>query len=98
PALGGLRDPQRRDLVARKSLDLTALEHDPALARRRETGDRAQRRGLAGAVGADQGDDLALVDLERDAFQRLDRGVEGVDRLHQEHGPAVAGAHPWLPR
>ena len=36
------------------------------------------RGGLAGAVGADQGDELALRDLERDAVQHFDLAVAGV--------------------
>ena len=35
----------------------------------------AQGRRLAGTVGAEQGDDLALVDFEGDAVQRGDRAV-----------------------
>jgi hypothetical protein len=49
-------------------------------------GDRAQRGGLAGAVRADQRDDLALVDLERDALQRLDVAVVGVELVDLEEG------------
>ena len=50
------------DLLRRHLADLRAVELDRALARRREARDRAQRRGLAGAVRADQRDDLALLD------------------------------------
>ena len=60
-------------------------------ARRREAGDRAQRRGLARAVRADQRDDLALLDLERDALERGDVAVVGVDvvELEQRHQLAL---------
>jgi hypothetical protein len=45
-----------------------------------------QQGALAGAVGADQGDDLAGMDFERDAFQRLNLAVEGVDVIQfQQH-------------
>ena len=40
--------------------------------------DGPQRGGLAGAVGAEDHDDLALVDGEVDAVQHLDRAVAGV--------------------
>src|SRR5438445_9095801 len=46
--------------------------------------DGAQRGGLAGAVGPDQGDDLALLDLDRHAAQGLDAPVEGVDAFQLE--------------
>ena len=59
------------------------------VARRREPGDRAQRRRLAGAVGADQRDALALLDGQRDALERLDVAVVGVDvvDLEERHRP-----------
>ena len=44
-------------------------------------GDGSHRRGLAGAVGADQGDDLALGDLERDPVEGLDLAVGEDDVL-----------------
>ena len=41
--------------------------------------DRHHRGRLAGAVGADQRDDLARVDVDVDALERLDLAVEGLD-------------------
>ena len=41
-------------------------------------GDRSKQRGLAGAVGADDGDRLAFVGLERHVEERLEVSVEGV--------------------
>ena len=58
---------------------------DVAGARRRQARDRAQRRRLAGAVGADQRDALALLDGQRDALERLDVAVVGVDVVDLEH-------------
>ena len=52
---------------------------DLAAADLAQAGDGAQDRGLAGAVGADQRDRLALVDLERHAFQRVDVVVVELD-------------------
>ena len=46
----------------------------PAPAARRRP---IEERGLAGAVGADDGDRLALVGLERDVEERLEAAVEG---------------------
>ena len=59
-----------------------AVEDDAALARARIAEDRHHQRRLAGAVGADQGDDLALVDVEVDALERHDVAVEGLDAAH----------------
>ena len=51
--------------------------------------DRLQRGGLARAVAADEGDDLALVDGERDAFQRLDLAVADVDVARAQAAPGA---------
>ena len=48
-------------------------------------GDGADERGLAGAVGADDGDDRALGDLERDAVERLRVAVEDIEVLDRQH-------------
>ena len=45
----------------------------------RVAADGHQQRRFAGAVGADQGDDLARLDFHIDALQRLDGAVEGVN-------------------
>src|SRR6266498_3013460 len=84
PPLWRLRDPDLGDLVAGQTLDLGALEGDPPGERWDDPGDRAQGGRLARAVGADERDDLALVDGQRDALQRLDRPVERVELLDLE--------------
>ena len=48
-----------------------ALGHLAALGAQ-QVGDRLQRGGLAGAVGAQERDDAALLDLQRDALQHQD--------------------------
>ena len=60
------------------------------LARLDEAGDRLEQRRLAGAVGAEQRDDLALVDLEVDVEEHLHAVVVHVDAA------ARAGASPAL--
>jgi hypothetical protein len=46
--------------------------------------DRAQRGRLTGAVATDQRDDLALVDREVDALDRLDNAVADANVLELE--------------
>jgi hypothetical protein len=41
--------------------------------------DRPERGGLAGPVGAEDDDDLALLDLEVEAAQDLDGAVAGIE-------------------
>ena len=51
-----------------------------------DAGDGADQRGLAGAVRADDGDDLALADLEAHVVEGLGVAVieiEIADRKHQ---------------
>ena len=98
-----LRDAQPGDLVRRHAGDVLAVELDMAGAGARLAEDRHHQRRLAGAVGADQGDDLAGVDLEIDALQRLDLAVGGAqaaDREQRSCDGAVTFRSPsprWLP-
>jgi len=77
---------QDDDLVSRCGVDPLALEQDLSAGGPDEPGDRSQRRGLAGAVGADQGDDLTLVDREADLLDREDLAVGDLEVLDLEHG------------
>ena len=52
---------------------------------RHDAGNAVERRGLAGAVRAQQADDLAGRDGERDAFERADRAVARGDGLELKH-------------
>src|SRR5438045_3004845 len=88
PALRRLGDAAPHDLVGRQASDVLALEQDGALARLRAAADGHQQRRLAGAVGADQRDDLAGRNLDIDAMQRLDMAVEGLDARYLQHRPS----------
>jgi len=50
----------------------------------------ADERGLAGAVGADDGDDLALGHAERDAIERLRVAVVQIEIFHFQHQTSVS--------
>src|SRR5438105_3841763 len=64
--------------------------------------DRTERRRLAGAVRAEDGDELALADRERDAVQRPHRPVARLDvvQLEQAHdgAPRYASITALFPR
>ena len=62
-----------------------SVERDGARQGAQQPGDGAQGRGLAGAVGPEQGDDLPFVDPERD--------VEEDGHRPTLTGIAVAGRH-----
>jgi hypothetical protein len=58
-----------------------AADGDASLAQIGDAADDADQRGLAGAVGAEQGEDLALVDVEIDVLQRLEAGAIGLRQI-----------------
>src|SRR5215470_13211695 len=58
------RDPQLGPLVRFQMRDVAAVEHDPSAAGRVDTADAVEDARLAGAVGADDGEEVAGVDLE----------------------------------
>jgi hypothetical protein len=85
------------DDVRLHAADVLAVERDLALARLEQARDRAERGGLARAVRADEGDDLALLDVEVDAVQRGDGAVadfEVADREDRRHACASDTGSP----
>ena len=84
PALGAERHAQRNHLAGRHADDVLAVKGHLAGARLEQAGDGVERGGLARAVGADEGDDLALVDLEGDALDGVYVAVVDVHVLNFE--------------
>ena len=78
-------DTEARDSVRRRARDVAAVETDGTAPWWREAKDGADCRRLAGAVGAEEGDDLRLADSQRRAEQRLRLAVEGLDGGDLEH-------------
>ena len=63
-----------------------AVEHDRAFARRIEAADGAQQCRFAATRAADHGDDLAQLDLERHAAERVHAvGISFADSVEDEH-------------
>ena len=71
--------------------DVAAVEEDRPADRVDQPADRLEQRRLAGAVGAEQRDDLALADLDVDAEQHLHPVVRHVEPAHGQQR-AVARA------
>ena len=92
PAFHHLDAAAPHQLVGRELVDALALEHDRALGDLaalgvQQVGDRLQRRGLAGAVGAEQRHDAALRHVERHALQHEDDViVDDLDVVDREDG------------
>ena len=71
--------PRRARQIHGQMGDVLAVEEDLAVVGRDLAGGHAEAGGLAGAVGAEQADDLADIDLEIDAVHNLAPAV----KLHQ---------------
>ena len=92
-----LRDPQAHDAVGGEAVEALPVEDHGAPARPHRAEDGAEGGGLAGAVGADEGDDLPRLDGERDPAQGADIAVVGVHVVEGEHAryrapPGAAGS------
>src|SRR5262249_34122967 len=88
PPLRRLRDAQLRNLVRRQLRDVFALEQDAAIDRPWPAEDGHHQRGLAGAIGTDQRNDLALCDIEAHTVQDGNVAVPGGDVADLEQGRA----------
>src|SRR2546425_3252637 len=99
PALGRVRDAEPDDLVRRELREVLAAERQLPGAWPQHAGDRAKRGGLARAVAADERHDLALLDAEGHALERVDVAVVGVDvRELEKRGGTVRAAHAVFAR
>src|SRR5207302_1640304 len=78
-------EPGLGHAVGGQPMNRAALEADRAGLRRREAHDRADRRGLAHAVAAEQGYHLSRADREAHPEQDLAHAVRGLDRIDGEH-------------
>ena len=79
-ALGDVQQPEIDDAMRPRAGDVGWPSKDDAAGRRpQQARDRAQKRALAGAVAADQRDDVALLDREIDAAQHADMAVADIE-------------------
>ena len=78
-----------RDGVARLPGELDAVELDRAGARRDHAHQALQRRALAGAVAAEQRDDLVLLDAQRDVEEDVRVAVIAVQAVDFEQAHAA---------
>src|SRR3954454_18028365 len=76
--------PAANSLERRVVGDFFALEHDLAAARWREADDRIDQRGFSDTVTAEQTENLALLELERQSLQDVGVAVVGVNVLNFE--------------
>jgi hypothetical protein len=83
----------------RIALRVDAIDGDGAVVAFQHADEGAQQRGLAGAVGAEQGGDVAVVRREADASQRLHGAELFADFVCFDHGVGgpCYGCGPALP-
>jgi hypothetical protein len=70
--------------VGGEAADRHAVQSDVAVRRPLEPDDDLEERALAGSVGTDDGDDLAVVDPERDAVDGREPAEPLCDRIDLE--------------
>jgi hypothetical protein len=80
--LQGAGEPEPADAVRLHAGDVTAEEGDASGVRGEQAGDQIEERGLAGAVGTDDGVELTGGELEIDAVD----GAQATERLAQAGG------------
>src|SRR5207245_2210966 len=83
------RAAEARSHVRRRIDQRVAFEEDRALVRGDNAGDAVEERRLAGAVGADQAEDLAPVQVQRHFVQSDDSAEAHRDVAHAQHRHAT---------
>ena len=76
---------QGDDLVRMRLKQVMTVIGDAAGLGRHQTGDGVQGGRFTGTVGSDQGDDLTVVHLQTDAFDRVDGAVRDTQILDFQH-------------
>ena len=78
-SFGNMGKARFHDFMGAHALDALALVDHIAGLGFQQAGDGLQGGGLTGTIGTDQGDDLALIDLEGNALDGVDVAVVNVD-------------------
>ena len=72
--------------MRREGLQVLAAKENLAGAGAHQAADCAQGRAFAGAIAADERHDFAFVNMQRNALQRVDVAVAGVNLVEQQQG------------
>src|SRR6266581_4423564 len=91
--LEGAGDAEGGDVGRLEVRPVLAVENDPSLVRMVEATDRVEQRGLAGAVGTDDGQDLAVTDPQAHLVQRHERAEADADARYLEERARVGSRH-----
>ncbi len=85
PFLGHIADPGLGRAEGRHPDQIATLKQHPARTRAHQLDDGFHRRGLARAIAAQQGDDLATLHLQAQIAKDMGLAVEAVDALELKH-------------
>src|SRR5262245_5208848 len=85
-----MRDAEMRAAGRRQSEEVLAVEGNAAPERRHDSRNRLEQGRLAGAVRADDRDELTFADRERDLRERPQAAVGDVQPLNAEHSPSTS--------
>src|SRR5207247_9485017 len=86
--VGDIAQPGPRTLMRREPAEVAVAKADHTGHLAVQAHDAAQRRGLAGTVPPDEGDELALIQRERHVLERLRLAVAGGEPLDLKHRSA----------
>src|SRR6266513_3926934 len=92
--LEGAGDAEAGDVRWLEARAVPTVEDDPSLVGVIEAADHVEQRRLPGAVGTDDGADLAAIDREAHPTQRDERAEADADALHLEERARGAPGHP----
>jgi hypothetical protein len=90
PALGHEHHAAGHHFAGRRASKLDASEHHAAGGRAMNARDRPQERALAGAIGADQRDQLPFPHVEIHIAHRLDGAVANLETANLKQGVFLA--------
>ena len=89
--LKGAGDTQPGDLIRAQALDVLPAEPDDAVIWAVDAVDAVEKRGLAGAVGADNGENLFFLHLERNTLQGVQPSEGNGEVFDAEEGHGILG-------
>ena len=92
-ALDHVHEPGPGRLARRGAGHVAPIEAHAAGCRGKQSRDRAQQGRLAGAIGAEQGDDFARIHVQVDAVQHVNLAVAGLERGDGEQRFSHRGRH-----
>ena len=98
--LEGAADADVADAMRRLGQDALTFHQDVALARLVQPAQAIEQRGLAGAVRADQSEDLAATLIERDVVQRDDAAEHNAHLANGKQDVPLrcySSVHVWRP-